>query len=121
MNATKLIYWISTAILCGIMLFSATLYFTKPIMVAGFFKNLGYPTYLVYPLATAKVLGVVAILSKPSRLLKEWAYAGFFFDTALAATAHLRAQDGGHVMALGALTMVIVSRFFDGKLYAVNA
>ena len=120
MNTTKLMYWISTAILCGIILFSATLYFIKPDMVAGFFKNLGYPTYLVYPLATAKVLGVLAILTKQSRLLKEWAYAGFFFDTALAATAHLHAHDGGHVMALGALAMVVISRFFDGKLYPVN-
>lgn len=73
MNATKLIYWISTAILCGIMLFSATIYLTKPDVAAGFFKNPGYPTYLVYPLATAKVLGVLAILTKQSRPLKEWA------------------------------------------------
>ena len=121
MNVPKLIYWISTLALCGIMLFSATMYVTKPDMVQGFFKNLGYPTYLVYPLAMAKVLGVLAILTKQSRMLKEWAYAGFFFDTALATAAHLHAQDGGHIMALGALVMVVVSRFFDGRLYLATA
>ena len=55
------------------------MYFTKYEMVKGFFQSLGYPIYLIYPLATAKVLGIIAIITKKSRLLKEWAYAGFFF------------------------------------------
>ena len=94
MKLTKTVYWISTVIFCCIFLFSATMYFTKYEMVKGFFQSLGYPIYLIYPLATAKVLGIIAIITKKSRLLKEWAYAGFFFDAVLAAAAHFHAHQG---------------------------
>lgn len=78
MKSNKAIYWISTVIFCCIFIFSAILYFTRYEIVKGFFQALGYPVYLIYPLAIAKVLGVIAIVSKWSVLLKEWAYAGFF-------------------------------------------
>ncbi len=117
MKTNKLIYWISTGLLCGLMLFSASMYLTKPDMVAGFFKQLNYPTYLVYPLATAKILAVVAILSRKSAFLKEWAYAGIFFDVVLAFTAHIMAQDGGWMMAFAGIVLVVVSRFLDGRVF----
>ena len=117
MNLNKTIYWLATGIFCLIMLFSATMYLTKYDMVKGFFAQLGYPPYLIYPLATAKVLGVIAIISKKSKLLKEWAYAGFFFDAALAAAAHFNANDGGQILALIVLSMVVVSRFYDDIVF----
>ena len=117
MKLTKTVYWISTVIFCCIFLFSATMYFTKYEMVKGFFQSLGYPIYLIYPLATAKVLGVIAIITKKSRLLKEWAYAGFFFDAVLAAAAHFHANDGGQWLALTAMLMLIISRIFDRRIF----
>ena len=120
MNVNKIIYWASTAIFCGIMLFSGTMYFTKYDMVKGFFETLGYPTYLIYPLATAKILGVIAILTKKSNILKEWAYAGFFFDATLAAMAHWSAKDGGHVMVLVVLAAIVVSRVFEERLFKMQ-
>ncbi len=117
MKTNKLIYWISTGLLCALMLFSASMYLTKPDMVAGFFKQLNYPTYLVYPLATAKILAVVTILSRKSAFLKEWAFAGIFFDVVLAFTAHIMAQDGGWMMAFAGIVLVVVSRFFDGRVF----
>lgn len=81
-------------------------------MVKGFFQSLGYPGYLIYPLAMAKVAGVIAIISRKSRLLKEWAYAGFFFDVVVAAAAHLHAKDGAEWLALTAMAMLIISRMF---------
>ena len=81
-----------------------------------FFKHLGYPTYLIYPLATVKILAVVAILSRKSAFLKEWAYAGIFFDVILAFTAHT-VVDGGGTMALAGIILVIVSRFLDGRVF----
>lgn len=86
-------------------------------MVKGFFMQLGYPVYIIYPLAIAKVLGVVAILAKKSLLLKEWAYAGFFFDTIFAAAAHLNAKDGGQILALAAMIMIVVSRIYHPKVF----
>lgn len=107
----KILYWVSTILMCAIFLFSAGMYFTKTDMVRGFFEVLDYPAYLVYPLAIAKVLGVVVVLSNKSKMLKEWAYAGFFFDACLATTAHFVA---GHEILLSAvaIVMVIVSRIF---------
>ncbi len=81
-------------------------------MVKGFFEALGYPTYIIYPLAVAKVLGVVAVLYKRVRVLTEWAYAGFFFDAVLATAAHFAMGDGIGLSVL-ALVAVLVSRGFE--------
>ena len=84
----KIIYWIATVALCGIMLFSAQMYIFNTAMVKGFFESFSYPTYIVIPLAVAKILGVIAILTNKIHWIKEWAYAGFFFDLVLAILAH---------------------------------
>ncbi|MEL6142032.1 MAG: DoxX family protein, partial [Bacteroidota bacterium] len=78
---------------------------------------LSFPTWLVIPLGIAKLLGLVAIWTKRSSWLKEWAYAGFFFDFLLALTAHLAAKDGGFGAAAMALLFLGVSYYFDGKLF----
>ncbi len=100
--------------MCGIFTFSAQMYLRNPDMVAGFFEMLDYPTYLVYPLAILKILGIIAVLSNVSRVLKEWAYAGFFFDAVLATLAHYVA---GHaiLMSATAIVLVVISRIFWDK------
>ncbi len=85
------------------------------------FTGLGYPAYLIYPLALAKLLGVIAILSKRSALLKEWAYAGFFFNIVIALSAHLSTGDGLFMIALLALILLLVSRVFEPKVFASAA
>ena len=114
MNITKVTYYTSTGILTAIMLLSAGMYIFNNAAIQGAFTSLGYPTYLVYPLAIAKLLGLVAIWTKKSTWLKEWAYAGFFFDTALALTAHLVVGDGGFLLSGTALVMIFLS-YFSGK------
>ena len=114
MNPSKIAYWISTAIMCLIFLFSAFMYFTKYEMVKGFYEHLGFPYWMIYPLATAKVLGVIAVLSNQSKTLKEWAYAGFFFNAIMATTAHHMSGDGVLGLSALAIVAVLVSRFFDG-------
>ena len=117
MNTNKIIYWIATAICCGIMLFSAQMYFLKYYMVRGFFQSLNYPTYLVYPLAIAKVLGILAIVSNLNKWLKEWAYAGFFFNSILALVAHYQAGQAVSPMPIAVMAGVIVSKIYWGKIY----
>ncbi len=112
----KIIYWISTALLCGLMGFSAGMYFTKTEMVQGFFEHLAYPTYLIYPLAIAKILGIIAILSQYSKMLKEWAYAGFFFDLILALTAHAVVGDAVGMSAAG-LIFLATSYIMDRRIH----
>lgn len=112
---TKTIYWIATGLLSALMLFSATMYFVNYEMVVDTFTRLGYPTYIIYPLGVAKILAVVAILSRKSEILKEWAYAGLFFDFVLALSAHLVAKDGEFILAFVAIILLLVSRYYDQK------
>lgn len=116
MNKVKIVYWIVTGIMCLIFLFSASMYLLKYEMVKGFYENLGFPTWIIYPLAIAKLLGIAAVLSGKSKLLKEWAYAGFFFDGVLAFSAHYYAGDGGYAMAGIAILATITSRLYDAKI-----
>jgi hypothetical protein len=113
----KIIYWIVTGLLTVLMLMSAVMYFMNYEMVSATFLKLGFPTFVIYPLAIAKILGLIAILSKKSKLLKEWAYAGFFFDFVLAFFAHIVAKDGEFAPALIAIVLLIVSRIYDGKVF----
>jgi len=117
----KIIYWATTGLVCLLMLFSATMYFLNNEMVAETFQRLGYPTYVIYPLAIAKILAVVAILTKKSAVLKEWAYAGLFFDFVLAFSAHLAVSDGEHMAAGVAMVLLIVSRIYDHRLFSKSA
>jgi len=117
MNTNKLIYWVSTLAMCGVFAFSASMYFTKTEMVRGFFEALNYPSYLVIPLAVLKVLGIIAVLTRKSKLLTEWAYAGFFLDAVLAFTAHTVAADGGTMFSIIAIVATVVSRYMYGRLY----
>jgi hypothetical protein len=113
----KIIYWIATAVMCLVFLFSAQMYLFKYEMVTGFFKALGFPVWLIYPMAILKILAVVAILAKKSVFLKDLAYAGFLFNALLALSAHINAKDGGYLMSLIALIATIVSWFMDKKLF----
>jgi len=117
MDKQRLFYWISTGIMCAIFLFSACMYFCKFEIISGFYQLLGFPIWMIYPLAGLKILGVIAILTKASPLLKEWAYAGFFFDSLAAFSAHQVAGDGGSLMAAIAILAIIASRYFETHVF----
>jgi uncharacterized membrane protein YphA (DoxX/SURF4 family) len=56
-------------------------------------EHLGYPAYLLTLLGIWKILGVVAVLIPRFPLLKEWAYAGFFFAMSGAIFSHIASGD----------------------------
>ena len=115
MNLNKILYWAGTIVMGLIMAFSVTMYFTKTEAIQGAFENYGYPAYLVIPLAIAKILGMIAIITGLSKTLKEWAYFGFLMDFVLAATAHLESGDGGGLFSFVALGAWMVSYTFYKK------
>ena len=55
--------------------------------------HLGYPLYFLVILGVWKLLGVIAILIPKFPLLKEWAYAGFFFAMSGAIISHFAKGD----------------------------
>ena len=85
-------------------------------MISQAFQGLGYPTFIIYPLAIAKILGLIAIWTKKSNTLTTWAYAGFFFDVVLAFSSHIMADDGQHQLAFLGILLVLTSYFSYKKL-----
>ena len=75
-----IIFWISTGLFCAMMLTSAIPNLMSAPEWVEIFKGLGYPNYLLPFLGVAKLLGVIALLVPGFNRIKEWAYAGFFFD-----------------------------------------
>lgn len=81
MKKTNIIYWIATGLFGAFMLFSAIPdIIVVPEAVQMVSGELGYPEYIIPFLGVAKTLGVIAILIPGFPRLKEWAYAGLFFD-----------------------------------------
>lgn len=114
MKIQKILFWTSTVLLTAIMCFSVYNYLFNHEMIRGFFEAMGYPTYLIYPMATAKILGLIAIWGNFSKWLREWAYAGFFFNSILAFFAHYMISDGQQMGAVLAFVFVLTS-YFTGK------
>jgi hypothetical protein len=81
MKRTNILYWVFTGLFAGFMLFSAIpdIISTEE-AIAMVSDGLGYPKYIIPFLGVAKFLGVVAILIPGFPRIKEWAYAGLFFD-----------------------------------------
>ncbi len=76
--------------------------------------HLGYPSYFLSIIGVWKILGVIAILIPRFKLLKEWAYAGFFFVMSGAAFSHIAAGDSVREIgpALFLLILIVVSWYF---------
>ncbi len=77
----KILYWVFTILFAGLMLFSA---FGSILVNVDAKKlihdQLGYPVYFIPFTGYAKLIGVIAILIPGLKTIKEWAYAGLFFD-----------------------------------------
>ena len=117
MKAARIGYYIALGLFTALMLFSAFNYFFNYEAMKEAFTSLGFPVYLIYPLAIAKLLGLAAIWTKQSLVLKEWAYAGFVFNTLLAASAHLNTGDGQAGGALVALALIVTAYFLEKKVF----
>lgn len=85
----KIIYWVATIWLALGMLSTGIVQLIQMNGEVDNFTNLGYPLYLMTILGIWKILGVAAILIPNFTLLKEWAYAGFFFVMTGAIVSHV--------------------------------
>lgn len=105
----KIFYWIFTIWFSLGMLSSGILQLIQyEDMVKNFFK-LGYPTYLLTIIGVWKILGVVAILVPKYPLIKEWAYAGFFFLMSGAFVSHIFVKDPFGEIFPAVLTLILMT------------
>ena len=75
----KIIYWIATIWLSLGMFSTGLVQLLKVEEEVKFVLDMGYPEYFLTIIGTWKILGVIAVLAPRFPLIKEWAYAGFFF------------------------------------------
>ena len=95
-KTTNILYWVFTIVFAGLMIFSAV-----PNIILDentmeiFVKGLGYPAYFIQLLGIGKLLGAIAILIPGlNKTIKEWAYAGLFFDLIGATYSGIAASKG---------------------------
>lgn len=104
------LYWITTLSLAMTMLSGGVRHLLlAPDLVAGI-TALGYPVYFILLLGVWKLLGGITILVPGLPRLKEWAYAGMFFDLTGAAVSHAAMHSPewhiGVTLSLAALVLV---------------
>lgn len=104
----KIIYWIATIWLALGMLTSGIIQLMHHPMEIELITHLGYPLYFLTILGVSKLLGVIAILAPRFPLLKEWAYAGFFYTMASAVYSHLAVGDSVAVVFPPVLLAVLI-------------
>jgi len=123
-----IIYWIATVWLALGMISTGAVQLLRMKEGQGgldSIKHLSYPIYILTLLGVWKVLGVIAVLIPKLPLLKEWAYAGFFFVVTGAMFSHVAAGDAisTTLPALLLLILIFVSWYFrpvDRKVGSVN-
>ncbi len=93
MSSRMIVYWIATVVFAALLGLSGLAYLAGVERFVEGITLLGYPSYVLTILGTAKVLGVIALLAPGRPLLKEWAYAGFAFDLIGAVASHTFAGD----------------------------
>lgn len=113
-KSNKIIYWVSTGFLSLGMLAGGV---QQMLQIGGYNEivtKLGYPLYMLSILGVWKILGVVAILIPRRPLVKEWAYAGFFFVMSGAAISHVIMKESFTEIlpSLTLLIAIVISWYF---------
>jgi uncharacterized membrane protein YphA (DoxX/SURF4 family) len=121
----KIIYWVATIWLSLGMVSTGIVQLLKVPEEVNMFTRLGYPSYLLTMLGVWKLLGTVAVLIPKFPLIKEWAYAGFFFAMSGALLSHLFNSDEAKELFGPALLLIltVLSWYFrpaERKLLAVQ-
>ena len=122
-NGQKIVYWIATGLLSLGMLGSGVQQILQTKEMADMIAHLGYPSYFMRIIGVWKILGVIAILAPGFKLVKEWAYAGFFFTMTGALISHLACGDHGIKEMLGPIMQtifIILSWYFRPANRKVN-
>ena len=121
----KIIYWIATVWMSLGMLSGGIAQLFKVKETVEGITHLGYPAYFLTIIGVWKILGVIAVLVPKFPLVKEWAYAGFFFTITGAFYSHVAIGDEAKEFFGPTLLiiLIVVSWYFrpaDRKISSVN-
>ncbi|MBD1364927.1 DoxX family protein [Mucilaginibacter sp. ZT4R22] len=121
-KTTKTIYWTGASLISLWFGLSGFCELTKNPIVWDITVKLGYPAHFIYILGVAKLSGV-AVLLTPNRLLrlKEWVFAGIFFDIIFAFFSKIAVLGfPATIDAMIAFTIISVTYIMFRKLYPVT-
>jgi hypothetical protein len=122
MKKTNILYWIFTGLFGAFMLMSGIQNLMATAEWKAIMEHLGFPVSLLPFLGIAKCLGVLALVVPGFPRLKEWAYAGFFFDL-LGVTYSAIATDGiqlPHSFMAVLIALLFLSYGFYHKKLAIS-
>jgi len=102
------IYWLSTGLLGLDFLAGGAFQIARAPQAAQGFAHLGYPAYFMTLLGVWKILGALVLFVPGFPRLKEWAYAGIFFDVSAAVVSVIAVGDG-FALALLPLAFVVLT------------
>lgn len=106
---TRLVaYWVVTALTAFVFLSGGVADLVRPAAAVEGMAHLGYPLYFMTLLGVWKILGGIVVLLPRFPLLKEWAYAGMFFDLSGAAASHAATGDPPMKIATPLIILLIV-------------
>lgn len=121
MKSTKIMYWVSTGIIC---LFASTAIMMNSEMAKEGTTHLGIPRWLGLEVSISQLIGLVLLIvpAVPARV-KEWAYVGFGILYITAAIAHISMEDpiGNTIMAIAFFGLLLLSYTSFHKLQAAKA
>lgn len=118
MKATKIIYWVTTALIFLLEGVMPALTSNSELARQGI-AHLGYPDYFRILLTVFKVCGSLILIIPAFRgRIKEWAYAGFTFDFIFAAASHWAVDGfgGDAIFPFAVLLILLISYFNYHKL-----
>jgi hypothetical protein len=101
-------YWICTILLAAGMLAGGIAQVVRAQWNVEGTLHLGFPVYVMSILGTWKILGVIVLLLPGFTLIKEWAYAGFFFLMTGAVISHLASGDGVQGIIFQSVFVVLI-------------
>ncbi|KAA9340881.1 DoxX family protein [Adhaeribacter soli] len=118
----KIIYWVATCWLALGMLSTGMVQLLKVDSEVENITKLGYPVYFLTILGAWKLLGSAVVLMPGFPLLKEWAYAGFFFAMSGATFSRIMAGDPINEIfpSLLLLALTVISWYFRPADRKVN-
>jgi hypothetical protein len=93
-RARAIAYWITTVIVAQENLAGAIWGVLHLEYLTANLKHLGYPDYFQYIVGFWQLLAALALIAPRTGLLKEWAYAGVFFNYSSAVASHVIVGDG---------------------------
>jgi len=112
-NLKRVAYWTVTAIVAFVMISGAVGELTHSWGTLETVTILGYPAYFLTIIGTWKLLGGLAILVPGAPRLKEWAYAGMFFNMTGASASHAFVGDYGayafHIIVPLAIALLVLA------------